>query len=120
MLQVSHIQFAKDYIAMDDDRQMLRAFVRRRRQERSSDRIHVGITENPVRRLQMHADHHMPCINVMVVRVGYTSSRTAAWETLAIKHLREHLRVHAVINRSEGGEGASAGIPHFGYVSRCR
>ena len=122
VLEQDDIQFATDYIVMSD-MQMLRAFVRQVRQDYRGTVVqtyYVGITENPVRRLQMHADHHMPFINMMVVRVMHRSSDTAAWEKLAIQHLREHLGDHALMNRSEGGEGANGGIPHYGYILRCR
>ena len=95
---------------------MLRAFANQAKQ--AAGRYDVGITENPVRRLQLHAEHHMPFIDMRIVRVALTSSDTASWETLAIKHLREQLGHHALLNRSEGGEGASGGIPHYGYILR--
>ena len=106
---------------MDDDTKMIRVYVERVRRSLTPPRkIYVGITENPVRRLQLHAEHHMPFIDMRIVRVALTSSDTASWETLAIKHLREQLGHHALLNRSEGGEGASGGIPHYGCILRCR
>ena len=112
------IQFSTNYMAMSDT-QMVRAFARQAK--RAAGRYYVGITEHPVRRLGMHAC--MPCmpfIDMLIVRVAATSSDTAYWEKLAIRHFREQLGHHALLNVGDGGEHASGGIPHYGYILRCR
>ena len=112
------IQFLTNYMAMSDT-QMVRAFARQAKRSLTG-RYYVGITEHPVRRLRMHADHHTPFIHMLIVRVALTSSETAYWEKLAIRHFREELGHHIVLNVGDGGERASAGIPHYGYILRCR
>ena len=112
------IHFSLKYMAMSDT-QMVRAFAREAKRSLTG-RYYVGITENPVRRLRMHADAHMPFMYMLIVRVAFTSSETASWEKLAIQHFREQLGFLALLNVGDGGERASGGIPHYGYILRCR
>ena len=112
------IHFSLKYMAMSDT-QMVRAFAREAKRSLTG-RYYVGITENPVRRLRMHADDHKPFMYMLIVRVAFTSSETASWEKLAIRHFREQLGVLALLNVGDGGERASGGIPHYGYILRCR
>ena len=119
VLQTDTIHFAADYIAMSDDK-MLRSCVHRAKEKKDIHKMYVGITENPVRRLHIHAHHGLwpGFINMLIVRVAFTSIETASWEKLAIQYFREQLGDHALLNRSEGGEGASGEIPHYGYILR--
>ena len=112
------IHFSLKYMAMSDT-QMVRAFAREAKRSLTG-RYYVGITENPVRRLRMHADGHMPFFYMLIVRVAFTSIETASWEKLAIQHFREQLGFLALLNVGDGGERASGGIPHYGYILRCR
>ena len=112
------IHFSLKYMAMSDT-QMVRAFAREAKRSLTG-RYYVGITENPLRRLRMHADAHMPFMYMLIVRVAFMSSETASWEKLAIRHFREQLGVLALLNVGDGGERASGGIPHYGYILRCR
>ena len=112
------IHFSLKYMAMSDT-QMVRAFAREAKRSLTG-RYYVGITENPVRRLRMHADDHMPFMYMLIVRVAFTSSETASWETLAIRHFREQFGFLALLNVGDGGERPSGGIPHYGYILRCR
>ena len=112
------IEFSLKYMAMSDT-QMVRAFAREAKRSLTG-RYYVGITENPLRRLRMHADAHMHFMYMLIVRVAFMSSETASWEKLAIRHFREELGHHIVLNVGDSGERASAGIPHYGYILRCR
>ena len=112
------IHFSLKYMAMSDT-QMVREFAREAKRS-STGRYYVGITENPLRRLRMHADAHIPFMYMLIVRVAFMSSETASWEKLAIRYFREKLGVLALLNVGDGGERASGGIPHYGYILRCR
>ena len=112
------IEFSLKYMAMSDT-QMVREFAREAKRS-STGRYYVGITENPLRRLRMHADAHIPFMYMLIVRVAFMSSETASWEKLAIRYFREKLGVLALLNVGDGGERASRGIPHYGYILRCR
>ena len=118
VLTQGDIQFSTNYMAMSDT-QMVRAFAREAKRSLTG-RYYVGITENPVRRLRMHADGHRPFFYMLIVRVAFTSIETASWEKLAIQHFREQLGFLALLNVGDGGERASGGIPHYGYILRCR
>ena len=111
------IHFAMYYIAMDDDTRMIQAYAEcERRSPTPPRKIYVGITENPVRRLQMHLELYGNVINMLIVRVRLTSAETAYWETNAIRRFREELGYASLLNRGDGGERASAGRPHYGYI----
>ena len=111
------IHFSMNFIAMDDDSRMIRAYVAQvRRSLTRSPMIYVGITENPVRRFHMHLENYGPVINMLIVRVRFTSAETAYWEKHAIRRFREDLGYGSLLNRGDGGERASAGRPHYGYI----
>ena len=111
------IYFALYFIAMDDDTRMIRAYAECvRRSPTPPRKIYVGITENPVRRLQMHKELYGNVNHMLIVRVRLTSAETANWEKRAIRHLRYYLGYASLLNRGDGGERASAGRPHYGYI----
>ena len=64
----------------------------------------------------MHLDSYGRVINMLIVRVRFTSAETAYWEKRAIRHLRENLGYDSILNHGDGGERASAGRPHYGYI----
>ena len=117
VLREPAIHFSMNFIAMDDDARMIRAYVAQvRRSLTLPHKIYVGITENPLRRFDMHLDNYGPNINMLIVRVRLTSAETAYWETNAIRRFREELGYASLLNRGDGGERASAGRPHYGYI----
>ena len=117
VLREHAIHFSMNFIAMDDDARMIRAYVAQvRRSPTLPHKIYVGITEDPVRRFHMHLDNYGPVINMLIVRVRLTSAETTYWEKHAIRRFREDLGHAWLLNRGDGGERASAGRPHYGYI----
>ena len=53
---------------------------------------------------------------MLIVRIRLTSAETANWEKRAIGHLRYYLGYDSLLNRGDGGERASAGRPHNGFI----
>ena len=80
--------------------------------------FYIGITEDPNGRWEKHnADQTVGPEPNMVVLIEAESSRlTAALEIQLLAQYLPHMRC---ANRSSGGEGASAGSPHYLYVLRA-
>jgi len=81
---------------------------------RSGQPFYIGITENPTRRFGEHCDGGGQVWERMTILVQAVSSRTtASMERELLREFRDRVSCH---NNSAGGEGASAGSPHFLYV----
>ena len=75
--------------------------------------FYIGITENPASRWGQHAYNWD---ELRVIFVGETSAESSACERRLLQSFGSAFMCH---NTSGGGEGASAGRPHFCYVV-CR
>ena len=85
-------------------------------QRRSSSHFYIGMTSNPLIRMQEHMANRIsgyPVYVMNIVRVFLTSARAASHEKNCITATR-HLR--GSLNRGDGGEGASPRPVSFVYV----
>ena len=80
---------------------------------RSGQAFYVGITERPERRWEQHLDGGVQWDRMIVMVEAASSSTTAALE---VALLAEHGHRLQCSNSSGGGEGRSAGSPHYLYV----
>lgn len=81
---------------------------------RTGQPFYIGITESPHRRFREHSEGGGQTWERMVVLVqAVSSSTTASLERELLREFGDRTLCH---NNSAGGEGASAGSPHFLYM----
>ena len=112
------ISYSLTHIPEPDDDRMLQKWDLQR--STTNLTYYMGITEQPTRRLREHAawppKGRMPRA-MHIVRVAPDSGLTAAWERKAIAYCG--YKGIPCLNDAPGGEGASDGQPHYGYILKC-